>query len=211
MILFLKVSDFINSHHCHILQRRCHFNSQDKHDKGYNWDDFELNLGKFPPMLVLPRWWSSSLAALHSPPLVNGAAHHTVSGSTMNPPVSSRPFRLESLDVPVSSGKVKRKKTKSHMHNEGIWKDFEFPTYLNTYYCHLCLWLITYSLQQILNIESLITTANQKCRSCVLKLILNVFWTKCYLRYDTFLEFLHCTKRLLIHALWDSKSSYYNI
>ncbi|XP_044023945.1 kinesin-like protein KIF17 isoform X3 [Siniperca chuatsi] len=62
---------------------------------------------------------------IHSPPLVNGAAHLTVSGSTMNPPVSSdsvlpRPFRLESLDVPVSNSKVKRKKSKSHIHNEGI-------------------------------------------------------------------------------------------
>ncbi|XP_041811971.1 kinesin-like protein KIF17 [Chelmon rostratus] len=59
--------------------------------------------------------------AILSPPLVNGAAHLTVSGSTMNPPVSSRPFRLESLDVPVSSsGKVKRKKSKSLIHNEGL-------------------------------------------------------------------------------------------
>nr|XP_046238614.1 kinesin-like protein KIF17 isoform X2 [Scatophagus argus] len=58
--------------------------------------------------------------AIHSPPLVNGAAHLTVSGSTTNPPVGSRPFRLESLDVPVSNGKVKRKKSKSHIHNEGI-------------------------------------------------------------------------------------------
>ncbi|XP_027135593.1 kinesin-like protein KIF17 isoform X2 [Larimichthys crocea] len=58
--------------------------------------------------------------AIHSPPLVNGAAHLTVSGSTMNQPVSSRPFRLESLDFPVSNGKVKRKKSKSYIHNEGI-------------------------------------------------------------------------------------------
>uniref|UniRef100_A0A8P4KK94 Kinesin-like protein n=1 Tax=Dicentrarchus labrax TaxID=13489 RepID=A0A8P4KK94_DICLA len=58
--------------------------------------------------------------AIHSPPLVNGAAHLTVSGPTMNPPISSRPFRLESLDVPVSNGKVKRKKSKSQIHNEAI-------------------------------------------------------------------------------------------
>ncbi|KAM9361334.1 kinesin-like protein KIF17 [Symphorus nematophorus] len=58
--------------------------------------------------------------AIHSPPLVNGAVHLTMSGSTMNPPVSSRPFRLESLDVPLSIGKVKRKKSKSHIHSEGI-------------------------------------------------------------------------------------------
>ncbi|XP_070758134.1 kinesin-like protein KIF17 isoform X2 [Enoplosus armatus] len=62
---------------------------------------------------------------IHSPPLVNGTALLTVSGSTMNLPVSSdsvlpRPFRLESLGVPVSNGKVKRKKSKSHIHNEGI-------------------------------------------------------------------------------------------
>ncbi|KAK5872049.1 hypothetical protein PBY51_012783 [Eleginops maclovinus] len=63
--------------------------------------------------------------AIHSPPLVNGAAHLTVSGSTMNSPVGSdsvfpRPFRLESLGVPVPNAKVKRKKSKSHIHNEGI-------------------------------------------------------------------------------------------
>ncbi|KAK2915392.1 hypothetical protein Q8A73_005986 [Channa argus] len=63
---------------------------------------------------------------IRSPPLVNGATHLPVSsGSTMNPPVSSdailpRPFRLESLGVPVSSGKVKRKKSKSHIHYEEI-------------------------------------------------------------------------------------------
>ncbi|XP_029287751.1 LOW QUALITY PROTEIN: kinesin-like protein KIF17 [Cottoperca gobio] len=62
--------------------------------------------------------------AIHSPPLVNGASHLTVSGSTMNPPVSSdsvlpRPFRLESLDIPlVSNGRVKRKKSKPHILNE---------------------------------------------------------------------------------------------
>ncbi|XP_070697654.1 kinesin-like protein KIF17 [Pempheris klunzingeri] len=63
--------------------------------------------------------------AIHSPPLVNGASHLTVSGSTMNPPVSSesvlpRPFRLESLGVPASNVKVRRKKSKSHIHYEGI-------------------------------------------------------------------------------------------
>ncbi|KAM4587766.1 kinesin-like protein KIF17 isoform 2-T4 [Odontesthes bonariensis] len=62
---------------------------------------------------------------VHSPPLVNMAAHLSVSGSNTNPPVSSdpflpRPFRLESLCVPVSNGKVKRKKSKSHIHSEGI-------------------------------------------------------------------------------------------
>ncbi|XP_042365146.1 kinesin-like protein KIF17 [Plectropomus leopardus] len=62
---------------------------------------------------------------IHSPPLVNGATHLSVSVPTMNLPVSSdsvlpRPFRLESLGVPVSNGKVKRKKSKSQIHNEGI-------------------------------------------------------------------------------------------
>uniref|UniRef100_A0AAZ1Y0Y6 Kinesin-like protein n=1 Tax=Oreochromis aureus TaxID=47969 RepID=A0AAZ1Y0Y6_OREAU len=56
---------------------------------------------------------------------VNVAGHLSVSGSNMNLPVSSdailpRPFRLESLDVPVSNGKVKRKKSKPHIHNEAI-------------------------------------------------------------------------------------------
>ncbi|XP_023010845.3 kinesin-like protein KIF17 isoform X3 [Maylandia zebra] len=54
---------------------------------------------------------------------VNVAGHLSMSGSNMNLSVSSdailpRPFRLESLDVPVSNGKVKRKKSKSHIHNE---------------------------------------------------------------------------------------------
>uniref|UniRef100_A0A3Q4GTM0 Kinesin-like protein n=1 Tax=Neolamprologus brichardi TaxID=32507 RepID=A0A3Q4GTM0_NEOBR len=54
---------------------------------------------------------------------VNVAGHLSVSGSNMNLSASSdailpRPFRLESLDVPVSNGKVKRKKSKSHIHNE---------------------------------------------------------------------------------------------
>ncbi|CAK6960965.1 kinesin-like protein KIF17 [Scomber scombrus] len=61
---------------------------------------------------------------IHSPPLVNGVSHLTVSGSNTNPPVSSdsvlpRPFRLESLGVPMSNGKVKRKKSKSQINNEG--------------------------------------------------------------------------------------------
>ncbi|XP_035760474.1 LOW QUALITY PROTEIN: kinesin-like protein KIF17 [Neolamprologus brichardi] len=64
-----------------------------------------------------------SPAAVPSPPLVNVAGHLSVSGSNMNLSASSdailpRPFRLESLDVPVSNGKVKRKKSKSHIHNE---------------------------------------------------------------------------------------------
>ncbi|XP_039971710.1 kinesin-like protein KIF17 [Xiphias gladius] len=64
--------------------------------------------------------------AIHSPPLLNGAGHlTTLSGSTLNPPVSSdsvlpRPFRLESLGVPMPNGKVRRKKSKPHVHNEGI-------------------------------------------------------------------------------------------
>nr|XP_029135067.1 kinesin-like protein KIF17 [Labrus bergylta] len=63
--------------------------------------------------------------AVRSPPLVNGAAHLTVSGSTTNPPVSSdsvfpRPFRLESLTAQGSIGKGKRKKSKSHIYSEGI-------------------------------------------------------------------------------------------
>ncbi|XP_022617102.1 kinesin-like protein KIF17 isoform X2 [Seriola dumerili] len=49
--------------------------------------------------------------AIHSPPLVNGAAHLTMNSSTVNPPVNSdsilpRPFRLESLGVPVSNETV---------------------------------------------------------------------------------------------------------
>ncbi|CAB1436649.1 unnamed protein product [Pleuronectes platessa] len=63
--------------------------------------------------------------SVHSPPLVNGAAHLSLSSSAVNPPVGSdsvmpRPFRLESLGAPVSNGKGKRKKSKSHIHSEGI-------------------------------------------------------------------------------------------
>ncbi|XP_060897129.1 kinesin-like protein KIF17 [Labrus mixtus] len=67
----------------------------------------------------------TTVHAVRSPPLVNGAAHLTVSGSTTNPPVSSdsvfpRPFRLESLAAQGSIGKGKRKKSKSHIYSEGI-------------------------------------------------------------------------------------------
>ncbi|XP_029907363.1 kinesin-like protein KIF17 [Myripristis murdjan] len=62
--------------------------------------------------------------AVHTPRLVNGTAHLTMSGSNMSPPVSSesvlpRPFRLESLGLPVSNGKVKRKKSKAHIFYDG--------------------------------------------------------------------------------------------
>ncbi|KAF7658490.1 hypothetical protein LDENG_00012250 [Lucifuga dentata] len=62
--------------------------------------------------------------AIHSPPLLNATAHLTLSGSSMTPHVTSdhvppRPFRLESLGVPMSNGKVKRKKSKSHIFHEG--------------------------------------------------------------------------------------------
>ncbi|XP_068170757.1 kinesin-like protein KIF17 [Antennarius striatus] len=43
--------------------------------------------------------------AVVSPPLVNGMLHLTVSSPTTTPPINSRPFRLESLDVPLSSNK----------------------------------------------------------------------------------------------------------
>ncbi|XP_030585618.1 kinesin-like protein KIF17 isoform X3 [Archocentrus centrarchus] len=63
--------------------------------------------------------------AIHSPPVVNVAAYLSLSGSNTNLPLTSdtilpRPFRLESLDVPASNSKVKRKKSKSQIHNEGI-------------------------------------------------------------------------------------------
>ncbi|CAM9310383.1 unnamed protein product [Lampetra planeri] len=58
--------------------------------------------------------------AVHSPT----ASHLTVTGSNINPPagldpVLPRPFRLESLDVPMPNSKVKRKKIKSHLQSEG--------------------------------------------------------------------------------------------
>ncbi|XP_054906401.1 kinesin-like protein KIF17 isoform X4 [Poeciliopsis prolifica] len=53
------------------------------------------------------------------------AGHHSVNGSNINPsprsdPVLPRPFRLESLEVLVPNGKAKRRKSKSHIHGEGI-------------------------------------------------------------------------------------------
>lgn len=53
-----------------------------------------------------------------------GHGCHSVNGSNMGPsprsdPVLPRPFRLESLEVSVSNGKVKRRKSKSHIHGEG--------------------------------------------------------------------------------------------
>ncbi|XP_047438604.1 kinesin-like protein KIF17 [Mugil cephalus] len=53
---------------------------------------------------------------IHSPPLVNVPAHLSVSGSNVNPPASSdsvmpRPFRLESLGVPLSNVNRNRQKT----------------------------------------------------------------------------------------------------
>ncbi|CAJ1050164.1 kinesin-like protein KIF17 isoform X2 [Xyrichtys novacula] len=67
---------------------------------------------------------TTKVHAGHSPPLVNGTAHLTVSSPTVSPPVGSdavlpRPFRLESLGVPSSSGKVKRKKGKTHFNSDG--------------------------------------------------------------------------------------------
>ncbi|XP_077948946.1 kinesin-like protein KIF17 isoform X2 [Gasterosteus aculeatus] len=53
---------------------------------------------------------------LHPPPLVRGAVTPPICTDSALP----RPFRLESLDVPVSNAKVRRKKSKSHIHNEGI-------------------------------------------------------------------------------------------
>lgn len=64
--------------------------------------------------------------AIYSPPLVNGTSHLTLSSPTLNPPpthsdsILPRPFRLESLGVHASNGKVKRKKSKTHIQNEGI-------------------------------------------------------------------------------------------
>ncbi|KAM9408156.1 LOW QUALITY PROTEIN: kinesin-like protein KIF17 [Pholidichthys leucotaenia] len=54
---------------------------------------------------------ASNRHAIHSPPLVNASCSDSV---------QPRPFRLESLDFPMSNGKVKRKKSKSHISSEGI-------------------------------------------------------------------------------------------
>ena len=106
-----------------------------------------LYIGIFPLLMISTIWRVSSPTAIHSPPLVNGVGHlTTMSSSTANPPVSSdsvlpRPFRLESLGIPLSNSKVRRKKSKTHIQNEGIWKDWEFlsPTYSNTSHYHLYL------------------------------------------------------------------------
>ncbi|XP_041836083.1 kinesin-like protein KIF17 isoform X2 [Melanotaenia boesemani] len=54
---------------------------------------------------------------IHSPPLVSGSNMNTPASSD---PILPRPFRLESLDISISNGKVKRKKSKSHIHSDGI-------------------------------------------------------------------------------------------
>ncbi|XP_057702360.1 kinesin-like protein KIF17 [Corythoichthys intestinalis] len=51
--------------------------------------------------------------ATYSPTILNGSPH--LSGSVSLDAVLPRPFRLESLNVPVSGGKAKRKKNKSHL------------------------------------------------------------------------------------------------
>ncbi|XP_036008078.1 kinesin-like protein KIF17 isoform X1 [Fundulus heteroclitus] len=55
---------------------------------------------------------------------VKGHGYHPVNGSNMDTPPRSdpvlpRPFRLESLEVSVSNGKIRRRKSKSHIHSEG--------------------------------------------------------------------------------------------
>ncbi|XP_062402086.1 kinesin-like protein KIF17 isoform X2 [Sardina pilchardus] len=60
-----------------------------------------------------------AMGGLHSPPLGNGNALLTASGTNISPLSSSesltpRPFRLESLGIPPSISKAKRKKSKSH-------------------------------------------------------------------------------------------------
>nr|XP_029531619.1 kinesin-like protein KIF17 isoform X1 [Oncorhynchus nerka] len=62
--------------------------------------------------------------AVHSAPQGNGTPHLTSSGSNIGPSLSTesllpRPFRLESLGITPSNGKVKRKKSKTHIPYEG--------------------------------------------------------------------------------------------
>uniref|UniRef100_A0A674AW79 Kinesin-like protein n=1 Tax=Salmo trutta TaxID=8032 RepID=A0A674AW79_SALTR len=61
---------------------------------------------------------------VHSAPQGNGTPHLTSSGSNIGPSLSTesllpRPFRLESLGITPSNGKVKRKKSKTHIPYEG--------------------------------------------------------------------------------------------
>ncbi|XP_055016625.1 kinesin-like protein KIF17 [Boleophthalmus pectinirostris] len=57
---------------------------------------------------------------IHSSALYNGTSHLSLSSSPVNVSISPdsvmpRPFRLESLDVSLSNGKIRRKKGKSHI------------------------------------------------------------------------------------------------
>ncbi|KAK7912537.1 hypothetical protein WMY93_012748 [Mugilogobius chulae] len=62
---------------------------------------------------------SSKGHVIHSSALYNGTSHLSLSSSPVNSSISPdsvmpRPFRLESLDVSISNGKVRRKKGKPH-------------------------------------------------------------------------------------------------
>ncbi|KAF0035526.1 hypothetical protein F2P81_013284 [Scophthalmus maximus] len=97
-----------------LVRRDCNYSNFDRLKREAAWDEEAAG-----------SHGAENHATIHSPPLVNGAAHLSMSSSAVDPPISSdsvlpRPFRLESLGVPVSSGKVKRKKSKSHIHNEAM-------------------------------------------------------------------------------------------
>ncbi|KAL3978619.1 hypothetical protein ACER0C_019681 [Sarotherodon galilaeus] len=93
-----------------LVHRDCNYSNLDRLKKEAVWDE-DSATWRLPDVMVQKTTLPSG--------------HLSVSGSNMNLPVSSdailrRPFRLESLDVPVSNGKVKRKKSKSRIHNEAI-------------------------------------------------------------------------------------------
>lgn len=87
---------------------------------------------------------TSSPAAVHSAPQGNGTPHLTSSGSNIGPSLSTesllpRPFRLESLGITPSNGKVKRKKSKTHLPYEGNWESWargELFCNLSIFTCH---------------------------------------------------------------------------
>ncbi|KAM9758411.1 kinesin-like protein KIF17 isoform 2-T2 [Menidia menidia] len=99
--------------------------------KGSCPDAGELEVGEDRYKEMLDRRDSENVASSYfkskraSQLLAGDGGKTHVTGSTMNPPVSSdpflpRPFRLESLDIHVSNGKAKRKKSRPHIHSEGL-------------------------------------------------------------------------------------------
>ncbi|KAK5621739.1 hypothetical protein CRENBAI_017923 [Crenichthys baileyi] len=125
-----------------LVRRDCNFSNLDRVRKEAVWDD-DSATWKLPDVMVEEDRYKEMLGRSDSEKIANNyfksrrASHllggdaskghvgyQPVNGSNMIPPPRSdtvlpRPFRLESLEVSVSNGKVKRGKSKSHTFSEG--------------------------------------------------------------------------------------------